>query len=233
MAKRGQSKHIKRIAIPKAVPLTNKKDYVWVINHSPGPHSKKHSAPLLLFIRDILGFAKTAREARNILNSRLVSIDGVIRTDPDFPVGLFDIIHFSKSDKYYQILIDNKARLLPKEIEKSDKKLLKVVGKTTIEKGKTSVALHDGKNLFADNVRVGDSLLLNLSNKKIEKVLKLEKGATCMITEGKHAGTTAKLVDIIERKEGKPAEAKLGSKDGEFITVAKYLFVIDDKVGVS
>ena len=48
-----------------------------------------------------------------------------------------------------------------------------------------------------------------------------------MITEGKHAGTIAKLVDIIERQEGKPAEAKLDSKDGEFITVAKYLFVVD------
>ena len=62
---------------------------------------------------------------------------------------------------------------------------------------------------------------------KIEKVLKLEKGATCFITEDKHAGTVAKLAEIIVRKEGKPAEAKLETKDGEFITVAKYLFVVD------
>ena len=228
MAKRGQSKHLKRIAVPKTIPITNKKEYIWAINHSPGPHSKKYSIPLLLLLRDILGFAKTAREAKNILHSRLVSVDNIIRTDPDFPVGLFDIIQFSKSDKYYQISVDNKARLIPKEIEKLDKKLLKVVGKHTVKKGKTTVALHDGKIIFADNnLHVGDSILLNIANKKIEKVLKLEKGATCMITEGKHAGTYAKLVDIIERKEGKPAEAKLAGDSSEFITVAKYLFVVE------
>ena len=60
------------------------------------------------------------------------------------------------------------------------------------------------------------------------EILKLEKGATCMITEGKHGGTVAKLVDIVERHEGKAAEAKLQGKEGaEFITVAKYLFVVD------
>ncbi len=236
MAKRGESKHLKRIALSKSVPMSNKKEYTWVINPSPGPHNKKNSIPLVIVIRDILGFAKTAREVRTILNSKLVSVDGVTRTEPDFPVGLFDIISFSKADKHYQIVVDKKARLMPKEIEKLNKKLLKVVGKRVMKKGKISLTLHDGKSIAADNhVKVGDTVLFNLENNKLEKVLKLEKGATCLITEGKHAGAIAKLLDVISRKEGKPSEAKLDSKDGEFITVAKYLFVVekDFQIGAS
>ena len=229
MAKRGGTKHLKRIAISKAVLITNKKKYNWIVNPSPGPHNRENSVPLRVIIREMLGFAKTAREVDNILNSRLVAIDGIARTDSSFPVGLFDILSFSKADKNYIITIDNKGRLIPKEIEKTDKKLLKVVGKHTLKKGKVNIAFHDGKNIIADNnINVGDTVLINLGNNKPEKVLKLEKGATCMITEGKHAGTVAKLTEIIERKEGKPAEAKLAGKEGEFITVAKYLFVVED-----
>ena len=230
MAHRGESKHLKRIAVPKVVLIKNKKKYTWVINPSPGPHNKKHSVPLLVIIRDILGFAKTARETKRILNARLVSVDGINRMNLAFPVGLFDVLHLLKADKYYRLFVDNKGRLFPKEVEKSGvhKKLLKVVGKHVVKKTKITISLNDGKSIIADNhVKVGDSILLNLNDNKIEKILKLEKGATCLITEGKHAGTVAKLSDIIERQEGKPAEAKLETKDGEFITVAKYLFVVD------
>ena len=136
MAKRGGTKHLKRIAIPKAFPVKNKKEYTWMIQSSPGPHNKFHSAPLLILLRDLLGFAKTARDAKRILNTRLVSVDGFVRTDPAFPVGLFDVIHFSKVDKYYRVFVDHKGRLYAKEAEKSnaDKKLLKVVGKMLLQK---------------------------------------------------------------------------------------------------
>ena len=37
------------------------------------------------------------------------------------------------------------------------------------------------------------------------------------------------LKDIIERKGGKPNEALVQGSEGEFITVAKYLFVVGDQ----
>jgi ribosomal protein S4E len=46
--------------------------------------------------------------------------------------------------------------------------------------------------------------------------------------EGKHAGSLVKLKEIIERKGGKPNEALVQGKSDEFITVAKYLFVVDE-----
>lgn len=231
MAKRGEPKHLKRIAVPKAVPITDKKHLTWMISPSAGPHSRRLSIPLLVLLRDILRVAKTAREARTILNSRSVMVDSVVRTDPAFPLGLFDIVSFQKADKYYHIMVDNKARLVPRETGKLNAKHLKVIGKYNLRKGKISLSLHDGRNMFSDNhIRVGDTVLLGLADKKIEKVLKLEKGAMCLITEGRHAGTVARLMDIIERRDGKPAEARLEGKNGEFITVARYLFVVDTSI---
>lgn len=231
MAKKGGSKHVKRLATSKVVPLTNKKQHVWIIRTAPGPHSSKKSIPLVVILRDVLKFAKTSDEAKKIIYGRQVHIDGVVRTNPAFPVGFMDVLTFPKAGISYQLLYDKKGRLVPKELDKhrTDKKLLKVIDKHTIKGGKISLTLHDGRSIIADNkIHVGDSILISIPEVKIQSVLKLEEGVTCFITEGKHAGIVAKLKEIIQRKEGKQTEAKLENKEeGEFITVAKYLFVIN------
>lgn len=231
MAKRGGTKHLKRITTSRVVPIHNKKYYTWIIQSNPGPHTIKSSMPLRVLLREVLGVARTAKEVSSILHNRLVSVDGSIRTEGAFPVGLMDVVSFSKSEKQYQLVIDSKGRLLPREIAKESetKKLLKVVGKNTIKKGAINVTLHDGTNVRADNnILVGDTILFDTHKKKLEKVLKLEVGATCLITEGKHAGVLATIKELIERKHGRSTEARLESKEqGEFITIADYLFVVD------
>ena len=231
MAKKGRTRHLKRIAIPKSIPLTTKKRSTWLIMPNPGPHTADLSMPLAVFLRDILQIAKSSREVKSILNNRLVKVDGKIRTEPKFPVGFMDAISLEKSDKYYTLSIDHKGRLAVQEITKQEanKKIVKVIKKHTIKKGKINLTFHDGRNMIADNnVRVGDSVLLSLPEAKLKSLIKLEVGSKCLITEGKHSGTIATLKEIIQRKEGKENEAKLQSKDGEFTTVAKYLFAVDD-----
>lgn len=237
MAKRGESKHVKRIAISKAIPITNKKESTWMIRSLPGPHPKKMSINLGVLVRDILKLAKTAAEVKKILNQRLVYVDNKIRTDPKFIVGLMDIVSFPKIEKHFRMVVDWKGRLVPIEVPKTEAntKLLRVVGKNTMPGGKISISFHDGKNLIADNhVKVGDSVLVSLPNAKVkpkfEHHLNLHKGATCLIYEGKHSGKIVKLKDIVVRKGSKPSEAIVHIVGGEdFITVAKYLFVVDEK----
>jgi len=229
MAKLGGTYHLKRIAAPKAIPISNKKEYTWMKNPAPGPHSKKECVPLIVLLRDVLKVAQTAGEIRKVLAARKIFVDGKVRTDEAFPVGMMDVISFA--DKTYRIVVDHKTRLVPVEISKTDsqKKIMKVTGKSVLKGKKISVMFHDGRTMLSDNnVRVGDSVVLQVPSFKMEKLLKLEKGAICLIREGKHAGTVAKLEEIIQRKEGKDPEARLSGADGEFITVAKYLFVVDD-----
>ena len=230
MAKRGGKKHVKRMAAPKAIPIHDKKETVWLVGTSPGPHANKHSIPLTVLLRDILKVAKTSREAKRILANRMVEVDRRVRTSEKFPVGLMDVVSIPKSGKHYRILVDHKGKLLPVEIGEKDssKKLVKVIKKHTIKGGKLNITFHDGKNLLADNhMKVGDTALVSLPNTKIEQHIKRDTGIQCLIMEGKHAGNLVKLKEIIQRKGGKPSEALVEDKAGkEFVTVANYLFVV-------
>jgi small subunit ribosomal protein S4e len=229
MAKLGGTKHLKRIAAPKAVPVTDRKAKTWMIKTAPGPHPKKHAICIAVLLRDIIGAVKDAREAGRALSRRLVTVDGKARTDPKFPVGLMDVVSFA--DKSYSMVVDWKGRLVPVEIksERASSKILKVVGKRTVQGGKICISFHDGRNMLADNnVKVGDSIIVSLPKVSMVKHLKSEKGARCLVSEGKHAGKIVKLKEIIQRKGSKPSEALVESEGGEFITVAKYLVVVDE-----
>ncbi|MFN7990542.1 MAG: 30S ribosomal protein S4e [Candidatus Micrarchaeia archaeon] len=231
MAKRGGTKHLKRLASPKSIPVTDKKDRKWMIRHAPGPHAKKYSIPLGVLVRDVLKLAQTLREVRKMLSNRMVEIDGKPRTDEKFPVGLMDVVSFPKGEMHFRMLIDNHSRLIPKEISKDEAKhkLVRIVRKYTLPGGKLSVTFHDGKNMISDNhLHVGDSAVVSLPVAKLKTHLKREIGARCLVVEGKHAGSIVKLKEIIERKGGKASEALVQDKAEEFITVAKYLFVIDE-----
>lgn len=222
---------MKRIASPKAVPVHDRKDRKWMIRAIGGPHSKKQAIPLGVLVRDVLKIATTLREVRRVLSNRLLMVDGRVRTDEKFPVGLMDVISFTKGDKNYRVVVDRKGRLVPIEInkEKAAMKICKVVKKHTLSGGKLNLTFHDGKNLIGDNhVRVGDSVLLSLPDGKMKTHLKRAKGSRCLVMEGAHAGKIVTLNDIVERKGGKPSEASVHDKHGEFITVAKYLFVVDE-----
>lgn len=221
------------MVIPKAVPVFDKKSAEWMTKPNPGPHPNKHCIGLAVLLRDVLKVAKTSREAHRILTNRMVEVDGKVRVEEKFPVGLMDIVSIPKSGKHYRILLDKKGRLIPVEIKKEDvsSKLLRVIKKHTISKGKINITLHDGRNMVADNhIHVGDSIVVSLPKPELKSHLKREKGARCLVVEGKHAGSIVSLKDIIQRKGGKPPEAVVQQDKEEFITVARYLFVVGDEV---
>lgn len=227
MAKKGGTYHTKRIAIPKVIPISNKKASKFMMTTAPGPHQKNKSVPLGVLLRDVLGVTKSAAETRKVLNGKQVFVDGTMRRDERFPIGIMDSVSIPKAEKAYRIVVNKKGQLVPVEAKGGSKKIAKITGKNTVKGGKINVTLHDGRNILADNkLKVGDSVIVSVPKTKIEKVLKLDEGAKCLITDGKHAGTIATLQKIIER-EGEYPEAKLKGAE-EFITLAKYLFVVDD-----
>ena len=235
MGKRGRSNHQKRISKPKAIPLNDKKSKEWTTKTAPGPHKGSGSMPLGVLLKDVLKVAKTARESRIILNNRLVLVDGKVRTEPKFPVGFMDVVSLPKAGTQYRIVIDWKGRLKPVKIPEGSAgtKIISIMNKHIAPGAKTNFTFHDGRNMQGDNhLRTGDSIVIGLPSAKLEAHLKLEPGARCLIREGKHAGKIVRLDELIPRAGGKPAEAKVSSEDGEFVTVAKYLFVVDEKFSV-
>ena len=51
--------------------------------------------------------------------------------------------------------------------------------------------------IFKEEFSVGDSVVLNTKNKKVEKVLSLMYGANIEVISGKHAGEMCKLMAIV------------------------------------
>jgi small subunit ribosomal protein S4e len=230
MAKRGRKNSMKRIAAPKTIPIHDKKANTWITRPCAGAHKNRRSMALAVLLKDVLRVCKTRRETVKILSNRMVKVDGKIRTESKLPVGLMDVIGLEKAAKAYRLTLDRKGRLTPREItnEDSAKKIAKITNKHIGPGGKINITFHDGKNMTGDNhLRVGDSAILQLPEGRLQKHLKLEKGAHCLITDGKHAGIVAVLEELIPRDTGKPAEAKVKADKGEFVTVARYLFVVD------
>ncbi|MEW5997062.1 MAG: S4 domain-containing protein [Candidatus Micrarchaeota archaeon] len=227
MAKRGRSNHMKRLAAPKAIPVHDRKARKWIARPVPGPHGTSHAIPLSVLVRDVLGLADTLFEVKKVLNARRVLVDGIARTEPNYPVGLMDVVSIPDAKLYYRITI-SRGKLEPHKIDEKDShdKLLKVVGKHTAPGSRASVVFHDGRSASADqHVKVGDSVLFSLKEKKILKLLKRGIRAKCLIVSGKHAGAEAKIEKFFEGKEGKPTEALVRAKEGEIRTLSSYLFI--------
>ncbi|KAI0982832.1 hypothetical protein GJ496_001707 [Pomphorhynchus laevis] len=86
MGYRGQRKHLKRVAAPKHWML-DKLGGVFAPKPSQGPHKMRECLPLLIFLRNRLGYALTYDEARKICKQRDIKVDGKVRTDFRFPSG--------------------------------------------------------------------------------------------------------------------------------------------------
>ncbi|MEM2948381.1 MAG: 30S ribosomal protein S4e [Candidatus Anstonellales archaeon] len=229
MAKKGEKRHMKRMAASKILPITDKKKNVFLKNLSPGPHSKEHGAPVLFVLREMLGVVSNAREARIALNSGKVYVDGRVVKDDGFPVGLMDVISLPDEKKNFRILLDAKGRLKAEQISDGENlKPLKIKNKTTVGAGVFQLTFHDGRTILTkDNkYKPGDSVLFELDKRKITEHIKLAPGANCLVTEGKHAGARGKIKEIVARMGRKEAVLDVDGK--EIITLANYLFPVPE-----
>jgi small subunit ribosomal protein S4e len=214
--------HLKRISSPRTWKI-DRKSNKFTIKPNPGAHSLEMGMSLGVIMRDILNYAQTASEVRKILKNEEVLVDGKRRKDYRYIVGLFDVISFPKIEKNYRFTIDNKGKLnlVTIESQEANLKLASVVGKTKLKSDKMQINLHDGKNIIsAEDIKVGDTLLLELPKQTIKKVLKLNEGSTIILIKGKHSGD----VGTYKGMEGKEAVYQKGNE--EIKTTKKYIFVI-------
>lgn len=233
MAKQGGSHHTRRITLTSHAPTIGRKRIYWSLTSRPGPHAKNRSMPLGVLLRDVLPMGGDLREVKRILNAGMVKLDGKTARDVRRPVGLMDLLEIPKTGKAWRIQISS-GRLQPKEIGAAQAKikLCKVVGKRTVRGGKIAVSTHDGRTLLADNsIKVGSTLRLSMPDAKLAGMLPLAAGVRCLVMDGQHAGEIAQLEKIIERVGSMDSEAQLKVGSHPFVTVTKYLFVVDEEYG--
>jgi len=223
------SKHLKRLATPRAIQI-HRKEHTWTIKPSAGPHPLNQSIPLALIVREYLNICNTYREAKRIIAEGDILVDNIPRKSHKFPVGLMDIITIPKLKAHYRILFNRKGRLTLVQISEKDAewKLCRIQNKSIIKEGKAQLNLHDGKNILVPKeaeYKTGDVLKYSFDKKKIDDIYKFEKGNVALITGGSHIGEIANIEDIKIVQSSKPNLASMKS-DKEFQTLAKYIFPI-------
>jgi small subunit ribosomal protein S4e len=241
MGKKGKTARLKRKPAPKFWPI-HRKELPWVAKPSSGSHSLEKCLPLTLVLRDILNVAQTRREGKLILAQGKVLVDGKVRKQDDFPVGLMDVISLPDMNLYYRVMPSHKGLILsPISKEQSNIKLFRVEDKTTVQNG-IQISLHDGSNIFIKvedpklpqevSYETFDVLKVTYPEKQIIQSLKTKEGNLAMITGGKNIGKQGKIVEI-EKTEAKKRHHALvvieDSQGARYQTILDFVFSIGEK----
>jgi small subunit ribosomal protein S4e len=141
---------------------------------------------------------------------RLVKVDHKVRTDITYPAGFMDVISLDKiSNGTFRLLYNTKGRFTLQRItpQEAKYKLCKVRKTQLGAKGIPYVVLHDGRTIRYPHpdIKVNDSVKLDLESGKIETFVKFEVGNLCMITGGHNLGR----VGIITAREKHPGSFEI------------------------
>lgn len=219
---------LKRLLAPEFWKVP-KKSSKWIVSPSPGAHKKFESIPLTIVLRDILKIAETKKETKTIVKNKEVLIDNRIIKDEKFSVGLLDTLSIPKIKKYFRIVPSTKGLQFLEIPEKETKlKICRINDKKILKKGKVQLNLHDGNNMLVekDEYKTGDSILLEVPEKKIVEHLKLENGSLVLISKGKNAGKIGKLKKVIVTRTREPNKVIVELEKKEYEVIKDYTFVV-------
>lgn len=223
MSNKSLSRHLKRLNLPPYIKILRKK-YKYIAKPNPGPHPIKDSITLAILLRDYLKIAMNMREVKYLVKNRKIKVDNRVITDPRFPIGFQDIIEIEEVGKF-RVDIDDKGYFVLREHEDNNK-VLKVINKVKIKGGKLQYTFHDGRTLISDDnsILIGDSVVFDLENKKILKIISQKDSKNCIVLRGKHRGFRGRIREVLDI--GKKV-ADIVNDNGQVVrTDYKYLFLL-------
>lgn len=194
--------HFTRFEAPGFLAV-NKKEYKWVVRPSPGPHRARFSVPLAVVLRDQLKVATSIKEVKAIVSQGKVLVDGRIRKDYRYPIGVMDVIAIPSASLYFRAMPHPTDYITLVKITSEDAtyKLVKVANKTTLTGKMIQLNLDDGRNILvneekAKSIRTRDTLKIELPSQNVIGHLEMKEGAYGIITGGKNVGAHGKISSI-------------------------------------
>ena len=223
------SNHQKRLSVPNSWPVERKEE-TFTVKADAGPHGEA-GVPLLILLRDVLGYVDTKKEARYALDQGTVLVNGDAVSDESRPIGMFDILAFTQRGEYFRVFPDEGGRLALTAIDESDadSRLGKVIRKRQVTGGQFQFTLHDGTNLRIDesDYATGDSLVVDNEEKSVAAHFPYEEGALVTAVDGRHAGEIGELSEITVTP-GSNRNTVIVEGEDTFETVEDYIVVIDE-----
>ena len=226
------SNHQKRLSVPNSWPVERKTD-TFTVKADAGPHGEA-GVPLLIVLRDVLGYVDSRKEARYALNQDTVLINGEPVGDEERPVGMFDIMAFTERDEYYRVFPGDGGRLALTPIDEGSagSKLGKIINKQHVAGGDVQLTLHDGQTLtVADDGDYdgGDSIVVSNEGDDIVAHFPYQEGELVTAVDGTHAGEIGRIEEIQVTPGSSQNNVIVEQDEGEgFETVAEFVVVIDE-----
>ena len=241
MGRKGERGHLKRKPAPKLWPI-HRKEAVWTVMSKPGPHSRSSSLPLALIVRDMLGLAKTGKEAKNIISKGKIIVDGKVRRDEHFLVGLMDVVSIVDAKKSYRVLPSKKGLMLhPINSDETAFKLYRIEDKTIVKGGQLHLDLHDGTSSLInisdpqtpqeDVYQTLDVLKISVPEREILGHTKLTTGANAIVIGGKNMGKCGKVTALEKKPNQKRRDTIVTIEDADgnqFQTILNFVFILGD-----
>lgn len=224
--------HQKRLSAPVTWPIERKTE-TFTVSIDGGPHGNA-GVPLVIVLRDVLGYIENAREAKYAVRSGQLRVNGRQVTDHELPVGLFDILAFDEREEYYRVFPGPGGRLAltPIDADAAQTKLSKVSDKQHVDGGNVQLALHDGRTLLVEDdtaYGTGDSIIIDLDSGDIVHHLPYEEGAMVTAVAGQHAGQIGHIESIQIHPGSSPNTVAIDGEEAGFETVEDYVVVIDEQ----
>ena len=225
------SNHQKRLSVPNSWPVERKTE-TYTVKAGAGPHGEA-GVPLLVVLRDVLGYVDSKKEARYALNQGSILVNGDPVTDERRPIGMFDILAFTERDEYYRVFPDEGGRLAltPIDGDSAGSRLGKIVNKQQVAGGDFQLTLHDGTNVRVEDgseYATNDSLVIDNEDKAIVAHFVYEEGALVTAVDGQHAGQIGTVEEIQVTLGSGSNTIVVENDDDGFETVESYVVVIDE-----
>ena len=215
MGKKGRDTRLKRQMAPAFWDIIRKENR-FILNSKPGAHSKNTAYPLGVLLRDILNIASTLHEARIIVGSNYIRVDGISIRDLNYSIGLMDVLELIPTGQSYRFVPKDSQLLVPLLISDNEKqaKLVKIMRKNTIHPKKYQYGLHDGRTMLSDQkFSVGDSCLIRTPDISILNHIKFENACTVLVIRGENAGKVGKIEEIRQGIFSLPRRALISFMD--------------------
>ncbi|MDZ5811999.1 30S ribosomal protein S4e [Halorubrum sp. AD140] len=225
------TRHQKRLAVPNSWPV-ERKTHTFTVKAGAGPHGEA-GVPLVVLLRDVLGYVDSTKEARYALNNDSVLVNGDAVSDEQRPIGMFDILAFPEREEFFRVFPDEGGRLAltPVDGDAAGSRLGKITNKTVVAGGSVQLTLHDGTNVRVDvdaPYDTKDSIVVDNESKEVVAHFEYEEGALVTAVAGQHAGRIGEVDDIdVTLGSGSNTVYVADDEDG-YETVEEYLVVIDE-----
>ena len=224
--------HLKRTSMPTSWNL-KRKNTTFVKKPNPGSHKKNLTTSIVNLLRDELKFALNLKEAKFIVSSSNIFVNGKKVNDTKFPVGIFDLVEFKDISKKFMVILNEFGKISLLET-KEDLIFLKVTSKTILKKRGLQINFANGYNIFTDEkvsnkAGVGDTILYDFKNKKIVKIQSLKEGIFAYIFDGKFKGNFCKITNILNFNGLSADKIEILINGKKNSTAKKYCFVIGEE----